>query len=768
MAEPSAPSASNPSYEDLVEAWNTICRLLGADGPDEAIARIQTLTSQLEALDERSDLPDDLITLSEFEQVLTRLHQQIADLRERNATLEARLNALTDEEGQVTAPHALLDALNVTTYDEAAHRIQTMKERLGTLYEDREAIREAGHDDAEGLIEAANALQRENERLRENARNTSPDTEVLQSASAIRMVLGISNIKEAEDFVDRLDAFSASVRRALDHLGMDVPRELNIDHAEDVASYLDVLASQVDRLAEAPLPDDEMFEAAETLDAISATLGISSAADAREMEAMVRSLTEDLNDLAEEREVLRAEGLTAQDAVSMIHSMEEQLDDLYVQHDVNEPNGTLPPGLQDTLGVESVEEARRIAKRNNEIDAQVASLYEDQEQLEELGIESIEEAVHMIRNMNEQLMELYENVEARAAADASIPDTQQDTFQQLEALYTRQEKLQSELGVSDPDAIIQMVEDMNAQLETIYEDYDASLQSATEEAPDADPDAEDLDNEDLDDAERFGALIDSMVQQLEALYSEKETLSDEGFDSAEEATTRIQHLRDEIEALRTQAAEPSLGKANVDPDMVREWVTLKEELGIEEPYEIRTLIASAPAETEAPAPESPTEDLPTEAADHASPNDGPSKEASLKEASPDTEWHAAPALADAEFRATLPTMDADARNDLDLAAIQLDNEGRLLTLNDAAYALPLFDRLRSKEDANEAHFFFDLAPSAATDAFYGRFHTGIEQEWLDARFPHLFSAPSHPPFVALVHLYYDSTSGTAWILLRTA
>jgi photoactive yellow protein len=113
-------------------------------------------------------------------------------------------------------------------------------------------------------------------------------------------------------------------------------------------------------------------------------------------------------------------------------------------------------------------------------------------------------------------------------------------------------------------------------------------------------------------------------------------------------------------------------------------------------------------------------------------------------------------------------MDAEDRDALDLAAIQLDAEGHILTLNDAAYALPMFDRLRSKEDATDTAFFFDVAPSAATDAFYGRFHTGLEQEHLDARFPHLFTASSHPPFVALVHLFYDDGTETAWVLLRTA
>lgn len=768
MAEPSAPSASNPSYEALVEAWNSICQLLGADGPDEAVARVQTLTDQLDALDERSELPDELITLSEFEQVLTRLHQKIADLRERNGDLEARLDALTEDGDGNTTPHALLDALDVTTYSEAEGRIETLKARISTLYEDREAIREAGHENAESLIEAARALQRENERLEENARSTAPDTEVLQSASAIRMVLGISNIEEAEDFVDQIDALTNSVRRALDHLGMDVPQELSVDHAEDVASFIDVLVDQIDRLAEAPLPDEAMFEATKTLETIEEILGISSPEDAREMEAMVRDLTEDLNGLAHEQEILREEGLTAEDAVSMIHSMEEQLDDLYVHQDANESNGTLPPGLQDTLGVESIEEAQRVVELANEMDTQIATLYDEQEQLAELGIDSIDEAVRMIRDMNEQLVELYENVESRAASDTLVPDAHQDTFQQLEALYARQEKLETELGISDPEAIIEMVEDMNVQLETLYEDRDATLQPEGEGAT--------SDNENLSDAERLEKLIDSMGQQLEALYGEKETLADEGFESAEEATARIDALRDEIQALRAHKVTSAADEADIDPDVIREWMALKDELGIEDPYEVRALINAPDSDTAGREAQSDNDtlhntlarsDAPSEAEVSSAPP-ADTADARSHEAQPDPEWHAAPALAEAELRAELPTMDEDARNALDLPVIQLNDDGRVTALNDAAYALPLFDRLRSKSDAHDVHFFFDLAPSAATDAFYGRFHAGLDQQHLDARFPHLFSAPAHPPFVALVHLYYDPDSATAWVLLRTA
>jgi photoactive yellow protein len=192
-------------------------------------------------------------------------------------------------------------------------------------------------------------------------------------------------------------------------------------------------------------------------------------------------------------------------------------------------------------------------------------------------------------------------------------------------------------------------------------------------------------------------------------------------------------------------------------------MTLRAEFDIDDPSDVRALIDTVNSK------ETASEDLPAERdrLSETAATSGDSTAESALEPHPDVNWQAGPALADAELRAALPTMDDEARNALGLAAIQLDTSGRVASLNDAAYALPVFDRLRSKEEARGTHFFFDLAPSASTDVFYGRFHAGISEERLDARFPHLFTAPSHPPFVALVHMFYDATSESIWLMLRT-
>lgn len=736
-----------------------MCSLLGAQTPDEAVSRVETLKEQLDALDERDDVPDDLVTLSEFEQVLTRLHKKISSLRQRNNKLETRLEEVT-RSGEDTSGNALLEALDAATYETALDRIQTLKQQANAFYEDRQAVLEAGYNNATEVVADVKALKRENERLNEarTEERARPDTEVLQAASSIRAVLGISTISEAEAFVEKLDQLSTSVRRALDRLGMDVPQTLSIDRAADVSSFLEVLTEQINRLAEAPLPDEGTLEARETLNQIESILGIASADDAREMEEMVRQLTEEMEMLAQEHETLEAHGLTAEQAVSMIQSMDEQLDDLYIQHDVNEKNGDLPPGLKEMLGVDSVEKAQEILGLAESMDTKIEKLYDEQEKLSELGIDSIDEAVRMIQNMNEQLAELYRNVEARASA-ASLPVENQDTFQQLEALYARQEKLQDELGISDPDAIIQMVEDMNVQLETLYEDRDE-----TKGAP-----FDGGDEEGKRSPERLDRLVESMVDQLEVLYQEKETLTDEGFESAEEATEQINELRDQVETLRSKYESEVSGS--------QAWKTLQEKLDVETPEEVLDRLDQYDAEQSRTAASSNGEETGAAKATAASASsDGdtsgqPTAPAvsSAVEQQPNPVWHAAPPVADAATRRQLASLTAEERDDLDFAAIAVDHDGHVTSLNDKAYALPLFDRMRSREEALDTHFFLDLAPSTAADSFYGRFYEGQRQQRLDARFLHLFDATSwRGPFVALVHLYYDSETDTSWILLRTS
>ena len=720
--------SSDFSPQELVEAWNTICGLLDATGPSEAIGRVQTLTSQLKVLDQRDDIPDNLATLSEIEEVFARLHEQMAELRERNEQLERRLDATKSVGTEDVSGNDLLEALDAASYETALDRINTLQRKVDEMYEERQVIMEAGHDTAADLVEAARALQRENDRLNKSIEDRStPSTEVLQAASAIRTVLGVSTIGEAETFVNRLDAISNGMRRALDHLGMDVPQDLNIDRAEDVFSFLEVLEGQIERLANAPLPEEDALAAHETLSDIESVLGIASAEEAREMEHMVRTVTEELSALAREHEVLEEAGLTAEEAVSMIESMDEQLDDLYVQHDVGADSQALPPGLQETLGVSSTDEAEELLHLAQTMDDQLTSLYEDRDKLNEIGVSTVEEAVRMIQDMNEQLVELYEEVEARSAATL-LPMESQDTFQQLESLYANQEKLQGELGVSDPEAIIRMVENMNVQLETLYEKRDATHSNHEGST---------------DDSEKAEQIIQSMVAQLEALYDEKETLIEEGFASPEDAAEYIQALRNEVKSLREHETE-------ADASTSEAWDKLKRELDVDHPQEVINLLESATTSQEsngtsvAPASAEPS----TRTRSRIAPV-----------------WQSAPDVADADTLSQLPTHSTHEHNALSFGVIEVDADGCIQQLNNAAYALPLFDRLRSMEEAHGQDFFLEIAPSTATDTFYGRFYEGRQQRQLNARFPHCFTEAERDPFVAFVHLYYHADSDTYWILL---
>lgn len=53
-------------------------------------------------------------------------------------------------------------------------------------------------------------------------------------------------------------------------------------------------------------------------------------------------------------------------------------------------------------------------------------------------------------------------------------DTDSSLVDQLESLYEEKEKLNRELGVADPDEIIDMVRSLQEQVESFYETHDQS------------------------------------------------------------------------------------------------------------------------------------------------------------------------------------------------------------------------------------------------------------------------------------------------------
>ena len=193
-------------------------------------------------------------------------------------------------------------------------------------------------------------------------------------------------------------------------------------------------------------------------------------------------------------------------------------------------------------------------------------------------------ALQMIRSMETQLDALYREKEATEAASL---ETEGDTFQQLEALLAREEKLMRELGVSSIDEVINMVEDMSDQLTAMYDDEsvaegepvsgvsfsmngsDASVptlirdelgvrtpddviamvNSLTRQLEDLYAARERLAEANLDDADNVVSLVNNMQLQLETLYESQERMSQQGVKDVDHALSMIENMEEQLSVL---------------------------------------------------------------------------------------------------------------------------------------------------------------------------------------------------------------------------
>lgn len=107
----------------------------------------------------------------------------------------------------------------------------------------------------------------------------------------------------------------------------------------------------------------------------------------------------------------------------------------------------------------SSEETLKALRSVNE---QLETLYEEKQALSQAGLDNADQAVSMIKSMREQLDDMYSEKQSteRQATDA----VEGDTFEQLQSLLAKQELLERELGVSDPEQVVEMVHNLEEQI----------------------------------------------------------------------------------------------------------------------------------------------------------------------------------------------------------------------------------------------------------------------------------------------------------------
>ena len=220
--------------------------------------------------------------------------------------------------------------------------------------------------------------------------------------------------------------------------------------------------------------------------------------------------------LDEEAEALDDMGLAdAEEAKTVLRRLFERLQELRRENEAVHRLQELVEADSPTDALDAVQALQR----------HVEALEEQQTVLAEAGFDHPDHAIKAIASMQEQLGELYSEKEATEQSNVETAlAAEGDTFDQLQALMAREEKLQRELGVSSPEAVIEMVEGLTDQLEDLYLDRDATASPDTifDVSPPASQESTLQTEVGVSDPNAISALIRSMEEQLQEVYEERE------------------------------------------------------------------------------------------------------------------------------------------------------------------------------------------------------------------------------------------------------
>lgn len=423
----------------------------------------------------------------------------------------------------------------------------------------------------------------------------------------------------------------------------------------------------------------------------------------------VEQLEADAEALAEQGmdpETTRARLERLFDRLRTLRRENEVLEDLQDLLDVAPPDQ-----LVDT--VESLRERADIAEKQQSV-------------LREAGFDRPEVAIQAIESMKQQLDELYTEKEATERTDAQEAlRSDGDTFDQLQALLAREEKLQRELGVSNPDEVVEMVEGLTDQLEELYIDRDVEQDPDASFAPAA-PDTERTLEAELgvSDPETVAVMLEDLTDQLDTLYEDRGRLAEMDLEGPDDAVAMLKSMQRQLESLyESQKQLSDRGIDNIDQALS---AIESMEAQLSELYEARSEEA-APAVSPEPTGEDP--------------------------------------LLSADTRQRLSDMDVEALNDLPVGLFRLDDHGIVQWANEQALRWP--DVTADAPGALAgAHFFRDVAPAAASAPFQGRFVEGIEAGKMDESFVYTYVGAQSTVTNLRIHLYSGPDQSAHWIVFQ--
>jgi photoactive yellow protein len=379
--------------------------------------------------------------------------------------------------------------------------------------------------------------------------------------------------------------------------------------------------------------------------------------------------------------------------------------------------------LEDRLDVDGPDQLVDAVESLRE---RAAAAAERQSVLREAGFDRPEVALQAIESMQQQLDELYTEKTATERTDAQgALRTDGDTFDQLQALLAREEKLQRELGVSNPDEVVEMVEGLTDQLEELYDDRDTETSTDSIFAPEPAESEPPLEAElGVSDPEAVAVMMEDLIDQLDVLYEGRSRLAEMDLEGPDDAVAMLKNMQRQLETLyESQEALSAHGVDNIDHARS---VIENMEAQLTELYEARADEADGRG-TEPPS------------------DDGP--------------------LLSEDTRQRLPEMDPEALNALPVGLFRVDDRGVVRWASDRALRWP--DVTADSPDALVGtHFFEDVAPAAASAPFRGRFAEGVEAGRMDERFVYTYVGAQASATNLRVHLYSVPDQSAHWIVFQ--
>ena len=170
--------------------------------------------------------------------------------------------------------------------------------------------------------------------------------------------------------------------------------------------------------------------------------------------------------------------------------------------------------------------------------------------LSDSNFSRFEDALQAIESMEAQLNDLYAEKATADRAAVAEQERDQDTYEQLQSLLARKNKLRRALGVSSADAVVEMVEGLTDQLDVLYAERDANASSPS--LNDSNSSSERIFSElGVSDPDAVLTMVRSLSKQLDALYAEREKLAEHGINDLDHALTLIDSMEAQLVDLYT-------------------------------------------------------------------------------------------------------------------------------------------------------------------------------------------------------------------------